>query len=166
MTAYLLDPNPVDTGNNAAYISLLKIEKSTLQHLGAYLDDTFKAVWSPPAPATVQGVVDLCGTTFLPRCILHSQIGALILAQEAANGIDSSTHPWAIPQPDGTFQPGIPVGKIVTPIIGADGKPTGAATISDVPAPTPPVDPPAPVDPPVPAPAPDPAPQPDPAPAP
>ena len=52
------------------------------------------------------------------------------------------------------------------PPVDADGKPTGAATISDVPAPTPPVDPPAPVDPPVPAPAPDPAPQPDPAPAP
>ena len=101
-----------------------------MQQIGQGLDQTFNAVWRPSAPVTPQMMATAADTNFLPRLAVHAAEAVILLEQEAANGIDSSKHPWAIVQPDGSFQPGIPAGWTVTPTLDANGNPTGAATLS------------------------------------
>ena len=130
MSGYIIDPNAEATANAVAFNALKNFEMQAMQQLGSGLDRTYNAVWSPPAPATTPGVVELCGTTFLARCMMHYTLGSQVLAQEAANGLDSARHPWAIKQQDGSYLPGTPAAWVVTPVLDGNGNPTGAAAVT------------------------------------
>jgi hypothetical protein len=113
-----------------AFNRLTAIERQLMNQIGAGLDATYSAVWTPAAPVTPQAMAAAAGTNFLPRLALHAAQAALLLQQEAANNINSAKHPWAVPQAGGGFAPGIPAGWTVTPVLDANGNPTGAATLT------------------------------------
>jgi hypothetical protein len=130
--SYEIDPNAAATANYQAFIALKNAELQSMVKIGQLLDHTFNAVWNPPAPATPQGIAAVIGANFLPRLATHAALATILLQQEAANGIDSSKHPWAVAtvnQGPTTYAPGIP-GWTVTPTLDANGNPTGAATVT------------------------------------
>ena len=130
--SYAITPQPLTTAQQVAtaFNQLTQIEKRGIQQIGQLLDSTFNAIWAPQAPLTPPLMAAACGNAFLPRLAMHAAEATLLLQQEAANGIDSSKHPWAKKQADGSFLPGIPAGWTVAPTLDANGNPTGAATLS------------------------------------
>jgi hypothetical protein len=137
--SYPITPIPATTEQLAAeaFNRLTAIERRLMFQIGQGLDQTFNAVWSPTPPVTPQMMAAAAGANFLPRLALHAQQAALLLAQEAANGIQSSKHPWAIPSTTGgvaTYAPGVPAGWTITPTVDANGNQTGAATVSYAPS--------------------------------
>ena len=127
--SYVWDVNPTATAIAVAWNSLVQAGKSTLAHIGAYLDSDFNAFWFPASPATPANLAQSAGASLIGMFATHYALGEIVLAQEAANGQDSSGHPWAIPQPGGGYLPGIPPGQLLIPALDANNNPTGAGTI-------------------------------------
>lgn len=126
---YPLVPDPVGAATAAEYAGLVADEQRALANLAQALDRSFQHIWNPKAPATILTMFAACGQTMLARLQTHSALAAIVLAQEAANGIDSSEHPWAKPTTDNgvtTYSPSIPAGWTLAPILDASGNPTGA----------------------------------------
>ena len=132
MAGYPLVPDPVGAATAAEYSALVADEQVALANLGQALDNSFRHIWSPRVPATILTMFSACGSTMLARLQTHTALATIVLAQEAANGIDSSGHPWAVKQPDGSFLPSIPSGWTMSPVLDASGNPTGAV----IPTPT------------------------------
>lgn len=127
---YPINPTPVNTANAVAFAKLVGDELAAIANLGKMLDQTFLDTWQPQAPATVQGVVSACGLNFVARCQLHAALGTILLAQEAANGVNSNKHPWAFKQTDGSYAPGIPPGWAIDVPMSPQGKQTGIAKVT------------------------------------
>lgn len=128
MPAFVINPDPLEVARYKSRISMMDMMLSTISHLGGYADNLFQAFWNPVAPSTTQDIADWYGTQFLALVQEFIAIETLVLQMEAANGIDSSRHPWARRQADGTYQPGTPPGVMIIPVI-VNGVPTGEGTI-------------------------------------
>jgi hypothetical protein len=126
-------PAPLDELVQQAFNALTAVEVALIRQIGAGLDATFNAVWSPTPPVTPQLMAAAAGNYFLARLQEHAAQATILLAQEAANGINSTPHPWAIPQYDVNgnltgYVPGLPAGWTVVPTLDDNGNPTGAGT--------------------------------------
>ncbi len=127
--AYVWDTNPIATAVGVAWNSIVQGGQATLAHLGAYLDSDYNAFWYPPAPVTPAALAAAAGTSLLGMLDTHYELGAIVIAQEAINGLDSSIHPWAIRQVGGGYAPGVPRGTLVIPTLDGSGNSTGAGSV-------------------------------------